>query len=143
MEPSQIINDVSKTLYKIIRSTLDPDVKIVFGSPADEDVSGDNSPKVFLFLFNVIVNPHFRNLPSEIKGGKKPTSERPPIGLNLQYMIIPSSQSVSGAGREAYLFSHTAELLPGRLYQNQTDRIDHTGQGGSLLVLCPGRPRPG
>lgn len=100
MEPSQIINDVSKTLYKIIRSTLDPDVKIVFGSPADEDVSGDNSPKVFLFLYNVIVNPHFRNLPSEIKGGKKPTSERPPIGLNLQYMIIPSSQSVSGAGAE-------------------------------------------
>ena len=100
MEPTQIINDVSKTLYKIIRTSLDPDVKIVFGSPADEDVSGDNSPKLFLFLYNVIENPHFRNLPDEIKGGAKPTLQSPPLAITLQYMIIPSSQSVAGSGHE-------------------------------------------
>ncbi len=36
MEPTQIINDVNKTLYKVLRSQIDPAVKIVFGSPADE-----------------------------------------------------------------------------------------------------------
>jgi hypothetical protein len=100
MEPTQIINDVNKTLYKVLRSQIDPAVKIVFGSPADEESSSDKSPKLYIFLYNVVIDPHFKNANRKIIGGDKLTIQDPPLPLNLHYLMVPESQPVSGTGEE-------------------------------------------
>lgn len=96
----QVINDVNKTLYRILKSALDPSVKITFGSPAEEESFGDNAPRLFVFLYNVIEDPFRRNDANQILGGDPLLSIRPPLALNLYYMLTPSSISVTGTGME-------------------------------------------
>ena len=100
MENSQIINDADKALYNILREKVDSSIKIIFGSPADEAQSGDTDPKLFLFLYSVTENQFTKNASREIKWGTSPVSEMPPLGLDLEYMLIPSGPSVSNIGLE-------------------------------------------
>ena len=100
MDPVQIVNDVNKTLYKIIRTQVDPNVKIVFGSPADELGSGDTDPKLHLFLYTIVENPHMKNLDQKTISGDSFVISHAPLPLNLHYMLIPSSQPVLGSGSE-------------------------------------------
>ncbi len=100
MEPTYAINDLNKALYKILRTQIDPNIKIIFGSPADEEASFDTSPKLYVFLFSIVENPHQKNAPRTIISGEPSTFQNPPLPLNLIYMLIPSSQAASATGEE-------------------------------------------
>ena len=91
MSSTEIINHVNTTLFNILRESLGPDLNITFGSPADEDGSGDTAPRLYIFLYNVIEDPFNRNRAEEYRGGNRLLSFRPPLAVNLYYMLTPVS----------------------------------------------------
>lgn len=99
MITTQVINDVNKTLYKILRESFgedDKDVQIIFGSPAEENVADTTKAGIFVFLYTVIEDSFNRNEPNHITGGSHLLSTRPPLAVNLSYMLTPFSASVEG-----------------------------------------------
>ncbi len=99
MITTQVINDVNKTLYKILRESFgedDKDVQIIFGSPAEETVADTTKAGMFVFLYTVIEDSFNRNEPNQITGGSRLLSTRPALAVNLSYMLTPFSASVEG-----------------------------------------------
>jgi hypothetical protein len=91
---TEIINNVNTTLYNILRESLQPlgpDLNIIFGSPADEDGSADTTAKLSVFLYNIMEDPFSRNRPDELRGGNRLLSFKPPLAVNLYYMLTPFS----------------------------------------------------
>jgi hypothetical protein len=91
---TEVINHVNTTLYNILRQaleSLDPELNITFGSPADEEGSGDTPAKLLVFLYNIIEDQFSRNRPDEYRGGNRPLSFKPPLAVNLYYMLTPFS----------------------------------------------------
>ncbi len=94
MSSTEIINHVNTTLYNILRESLQPlgpDLNIIFGSPADEDGSADTTAKLSVFLYNIMEDPFSRNRPDELRGGNRLLSFKPPLAVNLYYMLTPFS----------------------------------------------------
>ena len=94
MSSTEIINHVNTTLYNILRESLEPlgsEVNITFGSPADEDGSGDTAPRLSVFLYNIVEDPFSRNRPDEYRGGNRLLSFKAPLAVNLYYMLTPFS----------------------------------------------------
>ena len=94
MSFNEIINHVNTTLYNILRESqesLDSDLNITFGSPADDDTSGDATPRLSVFLYNIVEDPFSRNRPDEYRGGNRLLSVKPPLAVNLYYMLTPFS----------------------------------------------------
>jgi hypothetical protein len=91
---AEIINHVNTTLYNILRESLKSlgqEIKITFGSPADEDGSGDTTARLLVFLYNIIEDPFSRNRPDDYRGGNRLLSFKPPLSVNLYYMLTPFS----------------------------------------------------
>jgi hypothetical protein len=91
----EIINHVNTALFNLLRESLreplGPDLNITFGSPADEDGSGDNAPRLYVFLYNIIEDGFSKNRPDEFRGGARLFSFKPPLAVNLYYMLTPFS----------------------------------------------------
>ncbi len=58
-------------------------------------------------MYNIIEDPFYRNLPNEIRGGERILSMRPPLGINLYYMLTPFSSSVEGRESLEDIQAHT------------------------------------
>ena len=86
-----MINHVNTALYNILRESMGPDLNITFGSPAEDDASGDNAPRLYVFLYNIVEDPFSKNKPDEYRGGNTLLSSRPPLAVNLYYMLTPFS----------------------------------------------------
>ena len=99
MSSVEIINHVNTALFNILRESLreslGPDLNITFGSPADEDGLGDNAPRLYLFLYNIIEDAYSKNRPDEFRGGTRLLSFKPPLAVNLYYMLTPYSAARS------------------------------------------------
>jgi hypothetical protein len=99
---TQVINDVNRTLYKILRESFgedDKDAQIIFGSPAEENLADNTKAGVYVFLYNVIEDQFYRNETDEIRAGannNRLLSFRSPLAVNLYYMLTPFSASVEG-----------------------------------------------
>lgn len=95
MSSIEIINHVNTALFNILRESLreslGPDLNITFGSPADEEGSGDNAPRLYVFLYNIIEDAYTKNRPEEFRGGARLLSFKPPLAVSLYYMLTPYS----------------------------------------------------
>jgi hypothetical protein len=91
----EIINHVNSTLFNILRESfaesLGQDLNITVGSPADEDGSGDHAPRLYIFLYNIVEDAFSKNRQREFRGGARLLSFKPPLTLNLYYMLTPFS----------------------------------------------------
>ena len=112
MITTQIINDINKTLYKILRESFgedDKDVQIIFGSPAEENLADDTKAGMYVFLYHVIEDSYSRNESNQIRdgGSGRLLSTRPPLQVNLSYMFTPISASVEGKDSLENVRSHS------------------------------------
>ena len=110
MSSTQAINDINKTLHRVPRESFgvddDKDAQIIFGPPTDESSSDDTKAGIYVFLYNIVEDPFYRNLPHEIRGGERILSIRP-LGINLYYMLTPFSSSVEGRESLDDIRAHT------------------------------------
>ena len=110
MSSTQAINDINKTLHRVLRQSFgvdDQDAQIIFGPPTDESSNDDTKAGLYVFLYNIVEDPFYRNLPNEIRGGEHILSIRPPLGINLYYMLTPFSSSVEGRDSLDDIRAHT------------------------------------
>ena len=121
-----VIRDVGKSLRTLLADNI-PDLdegNIGFDSPADFSSTGAKS--LSLFLLQVKINPYLRNLPQRpapLSGGgaSESTFSRPPVILDLVYMLTPFGQNLDAeVGPEAL-----AEVAP-------INRIGHLRDDDSL-----------
>jgi len=111
---TQVINDVNKTLYKIIRESFgddEHDAQIIFGSPAEENLADTTKAGIYVFLYYIVEDTFSRNEPNQITvGGSSSSSSllstRPPLAINLSYMLTPFSASVEGKDSLENVRSH-------------------------------------
>jgi hypothetical protein len=120
----EIINHVNTTLFNILRKSLGeslgPDLNITFGSPADEDGSGDNAPRLYVYLYNIIEDAFSKNRRGEYRGGARLLSFKPPLTLNLYYMLTPFStpRSSTTADPPERVQAHTMIALAMQAFSN-------------------------
>jgi hypothetical protein len=120
----EIINHVNTTLFNILRESLaeslGPDLNITFGSPADEDGSGDTAPRLYLFLYNIMEDAFSKNRQREFTGGARLLSFKPPLTLNLYYMLTPFSapRSSTSADPPERVQGHTMIALAMQAFYN-------------------------
>lgn len=110
MSATQAINDINKTLYNVLRESFgleDQDAQIIFGPPTDESISDNTRAGLYVFLYNIVEDPFYKNLPNEIRGGERILSIRPPLGINLYYMLTPFSPSIEGRESLEDIRAHT------------------------------------
>ena len=118
------IADVGQTLISLLRNEME-DIEteqIALLSPAD--ISGQDI-RVTVFLYSVVETPSLRNEPPINSSSSK--SQRPPISLDLYYMLTCyGSESIDNL---------TERILQARRYLGQVMRIfyDFGIIGGSLL----------
>ena len=94
---TNVINDVNKTLYRIFRESLDKNVEIIFGSPADEEGNArDPKPRLYVFLYNIVEDAFQKNDPDIMIGGQQLFSKKAPLAVNLFYMLTPVSEPAKG-----------------------------------------------
>ena len=124
MSSVEIINHVNTALFNILRESLresiGPDLNITFGSPADEDGSGDTAPRLYVFLYNIIEDAFSKNRPEEFRGGTRLLSFKPPLSVNLYYMLTPysASRSSTTADPPDRVQAHTMIALAMRAFYN-------------------------
>ena len=124
MSSIEIINQVNTTLFNILRESLGeslgPDLNITFGSPADEDGSGDNAPRLYVFLYNIMEDAFSKNRRGEYRGGARLFSFKPPLTLNLYYMLTPFSTPRSSTTADApqRVQAHTMIALAMQAFYN-------------------------
>jgi hypothetical protein len=110
LSSNQAINDINKTLHTILRQYFgedDQDAQIIFGPPTDDSINDNTRAGMYVFLYNIIEDPFHRNLPDEITGGDHILSKRPPIGINLYYMLTPFSTPIEGRDSLDEIKAHT------------------------------------
>lgn len=112
MSSVQVINDINKTLHRVLRESFgedDRDAQIIFGAPSDESsIGGDNTTAgLYVFLYNITEDPFYRNLPNEVRGGEHILSMKPPLGINLYYMLTPFSPTIGGRESLEDIRAHT------------------------------------
>lgn len=112
----QVINNVGRTLIKMLWKTLEPEAaalgnitenNITFNSPVD--LTGANA-QLAVFLYQVTENPHIRNR-ELLPGPMANTLRIPPLALTLHYLVTPFA-----ANRD------TEHLMLGRVMQAFYDR---------------------
>jgi len=110
---TQVINDVNKTLYKILRESFgddEHDAQIIFGSPAEENLADTTKAGIYVFLYFIVEDSFSRNEPNQITVGSSSSggllSTRPPLAINLSYMLTPFSASVEGKDSLENVRSH-------------------------------------
>jgi hypothetical protein len=120
----EIISHVNTTLFNILRESfaesLGPDLNITFGSPADEDGSGDSAPRLYIFLYNIMEDAFSKNRQREFRGGARLLSFKPPLTLNLYYMLTPFSapRSSTTADPPVRVEGHTMIALAMQAFYN-------------------------
>jgi len=110
LSSAQAINDINKTLHTILRQHFgldDQDAQIIFGPPTDDSSSDNTKTGMYVFLYNIIEDPFLRNQPNEIAGGEHILSKRPPVGINLYYMLTPFSSPIEGRESLDEIKAHT------------------------------------
>ena len=97
------IGGVSATLQTLLRDRMeipplpsgDPSIPITIGTPADDDDT--DAPRINLFLYQVTENSSLKN--QEIPGHGHPAAYgRPPLSLNLHYLITAYGASAGSDG---------------------------------------------
>lgn len=88
MSASTIISDVTQTLHDLLLEQQQPTglFAVSLNSPAD-DARDPMDPKINLFLFRVVENPHAKNRAWLPVGPG--VLQKPPLALNLFYIITP------------------------------------------------------
>jgi Pvc16 N-terminal domain/IPT/TIG domain len=145
LSSTQAINDINKTLYRVLRESFgvdDQDAQIKFGPPTDESNTDDTRAGLYVFLYNIVEDPFHRNLPNEIRGGEHILSIRPPLGINLYYMLTPFSPSVEGRESLDDIRAHTLIAKAIRAF-NENGVVDprffpaNTVLGSSQVKISP------
>jgi hypothetical protein len=118
LSSTEIINHVNTTLFNILRESLGPNLNITFGSPADEDGSGDNAPRLYVFLYNIAEDAFSKNSRGEYRSGARLFSFKAPLTLNLYYMLTPFSAPSSSTTAEPpqRVQAHTMTALATRAF---------------------------
>jgi hypothetical protein len=145
LSSTQAINDINKTLHTILRQYFgqdDQDAQIIFGPPTDDSINDNTRAGMYVFLYNIIEDPFHRNQPNEITGGEHLLSKRPPIGINLYYMLTPFSSAIEGRDSLDEIKSHTLIAKAIRAF-NENGVVDskffplNTVLGRSRVKLSP------
>jgi len=89
MSASTVIGDVTETLQELLETGQQPpdQFQVSLKSPAEETVDESMGPKVNLYLFRVIENPHAKNQNWRPVGSD--VLQKPPLTLNLFYVLTP------------------------------------------------------
>jgi len=93
MSDFKVIGDVGMTLKKLLGADLWTGIpelsqppEITFQSP--KEIKDDGSPRVSLFLYQILENPYLKNEEPE-KVGNTSIHLLPPLALDLLYLITP------------------------------------------------------
>ncbi len=123
MATADAIADMGKTLKQLLDGAL-PGIDVVIASPDDFKDLGQQ-PTLSIFLYHVGINAERRNGPPRLSGN---TSSRPPIPLDLRYLLTPwvrdASDSHSVVGRVLQALYDRAVLGPTDLVGSSWDAED-------------------
>ncbi len=131
MNSYKIIRETSKALRTIlwrafendseIRALLDTEADIVFKNPTE--TAQDSTRRLSIWLYHLCEDEHTKNRPPVRAEGNDPTlTHRPPLALNLSYLITPFTLSYEA---DMLLLGRTMQLL----YDNATFLLRHNDEG--------------
>jgi hypothetical protein len=139
IDPSILIRDVSESLKKLLRNSIDElsgENEITLNSPADIELS-PNQSGLSLFLYTIQENPHMKN--RQFVQIDPDTSQHPPLALDLYYLLTPYSSS-SNSSRQVEQIILTKVMST--FYDNSTldsfmltDNLVESGNNELRVVL--------